>query len=431
MNDAAVDEGLLRVAVERMAAQNLGAIRAAALERFAEAGLPTTRHEDWRYTNLTPVAALSNRWLAQIAPQVATEGLEELRSDSIRGEIDAHWIELDNGILCSDSLGQLERELAGGVTLSRLSEADGREVHIGDPLSSFNAALMPDALLLKVGAGVALDKPIGFLLRDDASTSVCHVRLLIRLGRGANAEFVEAHRSAGGAEHFANLVTEIELDRGAVARYVKIQERAETHMQVGRLLVRLDDESRFEHSSVDLGGKLIRNDVSVTIAGKGAHFSTSGVYLAHGRQHIDNHICADHAVGPATSRQAYRGIASGRARCVFNGKAIVRQGADGTDAEQTNHNLLLSDRAEIDTKPELEIYADDVKCSHGATVGQLDAQALFYLRSRGLDRERAAQILTRAFAGRVLSEIAVESVRPYVERIVDAKLDALVEADEE
>ena len=152
----------------------------------------------------------------------------------------------------------------------------------------------------------------------------------------------------------------------------------------------------------------------------------TGAYLADGRQHIDNHLFADHVVGPAQSRQEYRGIAAGRSRCVFNGKAVVRPGAAGTDAVQSNHNLLLSDHAEIDTKPELEIYADDVKCSHGATVGQLDEKSVFYLRSRGLDRDDAIRLLTQAFAASILNELPVAATHGYVNGIIGRKLDGMI-----
>ena len=296
-------------------------------------------------------------------------------------------------------------------------------------MSSLNAALIDDAIHIEIAEGARTDKPIGLALLDDEDAGVSQVRILIDAGRGSDVEFVEWHRSRDDLEHFSNVVTEVKLDAEACVRYVKVQERGDDSLQIGRTMVDLQSGSRFEHASIDLGGRLIRNDLVATIAGAGADVSTAGVYLTHGRQHIDNHIAVDHTVGPATSRQNYRGIASGRSRCVFNGKAIVREGADGTDAEQSNHNLLLSDRAEVDTKPELEIYADDVKCAHGATVGQLDKRALYYLRTRGLDEDQAAQILTRAFVGQILEDIPVAAVRDYVEQRIDSRLDALVGED--
>ena len=182
-------------------------------------------------------------------------------------------------------------------------------------------------------------------------------------------------------------------------------------------------------ASYDLGGGLIRNDVDIDLSEPGADVAFDGLYLAGDGQHIDNHTRVDHRVGPATSTQEYRGILNGNCRCVWNGKAIVHQGADGTDASQANHNLLLSNQAEIDAKPELEIYAEDVKCSHGTTVGQLDDTALFYLRSRGLDKRHAIQVLTHAFAADIVLRSPVVAAKGAISNIVEDRLAELVEAD--
>ncbi len=432
MSFAPLDKNLLQTAVAQLAADSLTSVRQDALANFVDLGLPTTRHEDWRYTNLSSVADIGNRWLREFGAGENAAFPEPTDGSTIGENVDAFWIDLRGGEIDAGSLDAFKREIGAGVSISRLSESNERpELHTDDALSSLNAALMADALYVRIESGVALPKPIGFLLNDVASGAsiASQTRILLDVATDANVEFVEAHQSTGAAEHFANGVVEIEVAAGARVRYVKIQERDERHVQIGRLLARLARDSTFEHSCIDIGGGLVRNDVVLTLAGAGATASSSGVYLAHGKQHVDNHIHADHRVGPATSRQNYRGIAAGRSRCVFNGKAVVHEGADGTDAEQSNHNLLLSDRAEVDTKPELEIYADDVKCSHGATIGQLDKTALFYLRSRGLDRERAAQILTRAFASRIVADVPVAGVKHYVEQLVDRKLDALVELD--
>jgi Fe-S cluster assembly protein SufD len=182
-------------------------------------------------------------------------------------------------------------------------------------------------------------------------------------------------------------------------------------------------------ASYDLGGGLIRNDVDIDLSYAGAEVSFDGLYLAGDGQHIDNHTRVDHRVGPAVSSQEYRGILNGKCRCVWNGKAIVHKGADGTDARQANHNLLLSEKAEIDAKPELEIYAEDVKCSHGTTVGQLDETALFYLRSRGLDRNHAMQVLTHAFAADLVRRAPVAAAIDVITGIVETRLSELIETD--
>jgi Fe-S cluster assembly protein SufD len=297
----------------------------------------------------------------------------------------------------------------------------------GEPMTQFNAALLRSVLHITIRAGEALDKPLGLLMIDDAGTSAAlsQTRVIIETERNSRAEVIEYHASIGANGHFANVVTELELAAGTAVNYVRIQNRDPAHFQTGKLIARLLRDSRLHHSAFDLGGGLIRNDVDVDIAEPGASVELYGLYLASGRQHIDNHTRVDHRVGPTTSTEEYRGILSDRSRAVFNGKAIVHRGADGTDARQANHNLLLSDKAEIDTKPELEIYADDVKCSHGATVGQLDQAALFYLRSRGLDRDEAAQVLTRAFAATIVGKASVQAVRNHAETLIDRRLQIL------
>jgi Fe-S cluster assembly protein SufD len=188
----------------------------------------------------------------------------------------------------------------------------------------------------------------------------------------------------------------------------------------------LQRDTVFNHNAFDFGSAMARNDVEVDIAGPGASANLHGLYLATGKQHIDNHVKVVHGVGPAASSQNYRGILSGQSRCVFNGKAVVLAGADGTDANQSNHNLLLSERSEIDTKPELEIYADDVKCSHGTTVGQLDEAAIFYMRTRGLTEDDAKRALTRAFASGMLSALAIGECQDYISDAIDQRLDELI-----
>ncbi len=212
---------------------------------------------------------------------------------------------------------------------------------------------------------------------------------------------------------------------------MRLQQRGLEHVQTASTTVSVGRDARFASASFDLGGSLVRNDLIIDITHPGADVSFDGLYLAGDRQHIDNHTRVDHRVGPATSRQEYRGILNGKCRCVWNGKAIVHEGADGTDADQANHNLLLSERAEIDAKPELEIYTDDVKCSHGTTVGQLDETALFYLRSRGLDKRRAIQVLTHAFAAGLVSRVPVEAARDTVSSLMEKRLAELIHSDED
>jgi Fe-S cluster assembly protein SufD len=432
MSTTAIDTELLERAVGKLPGDLLMPLRKEALSRFAETGFPTTRHEDWRYTNLAPAIELSNLWLREAAPAAVDERL----SDAVRqfaadlaAKIDAHWIVLANGAVDRDSLARLgDQELSG---LGAVSIAGGKAVRpmAGDePMTRFNTALLRDVLHITVGAEWGLDKPVGVLMIDDTGSgaALSQARVILEVAPNARAEFIEYHASTGADPHFANVVTELHLAGNSAVDYVRVQDRDPAHYQVGRMMASLGCDSRLRHAAFDLGGALVRNDISIDIAHPGASVELYGLYLASGRQHIDNHTRVDHRVGPATSSEEYRGILGDRARCVFNGKAIVHKGADGTDARQANHNLLLSDKAEIDTKPELEIYADDVKCSHGATVGQLDKKALFYLRSRGLDREEAARILTRAFAAVIVARAPVQNARSHIEALIDEQLQVIV-----
>lgn len=428
MSFAPLNNKLLEDHVSSLPDGPLQAVRQDALAQFVAEGLPTTRNEDWRYTNLANVADIGNRWLEALP--VATDATATVPTSSARDEIDACWIEFSNGRITARSDQALNTLREAGVEIQPLTSAnESRAFYTGDALASLNAALVSDPLQIRIAANCELPKPIGLLFAGESGTAAMasHTRIFVDIAAGASVDVIEAHQSAGENDYFANHLTEVSAAAESSLRYLKLQECEEQHSQIGQLRVKLDEAASFQHFSLDIGGRLVRNDVVMLLDGADAEASTSGLYLAHGRQHIDNHLHAEHAVGPARSQQNYRGIASGRAQCVFNGKAVVREGADGTDAEQSNHNLLLSEQAEIDTKPELEIYADDVKCAHGATIGQLDESAIFYLRSRGLDRDQAAQVLTRAFASRVVSVVPIDAAREYVEHAVDRRLDILVE----
>jgi Fe-S cluster assembly protein SufD len=431
MSTTAIDTSLLERAVGKLPTDALMPLRLEALRSFSETGFPTTRHEDWRYTNLAPVVEVSNLWLRDAAVGIVDATVNDAAMEyasELASRIDAYWIVIANGIVHKDSLTRLAAHALRGFDAVSLAGDDLVQPISGDdPMTRLNTALLRDVLRITIRADNTLDKPVGLLTIDDASSgaALSQTRVIIETERNSRAEIIEYHASAGGHRHFANAVTELDLASGASVNYVRIQNRDTEHFQSGRLMARLHRDSNFRHTAFDLGGGLIRNDVDVDIVEPGASVELYGLYLASGQQHIDNHTRVDHRVGPAASTEEYCGILGDRSRCVFNGKVIVHRGADGTDARQSNHNLLLSEKAEIDTKPELEIYADDVKCSHGATVGQLDKTALFYLRSRGLDRDEAAQMLTRAFAAAVVSKSTVQAVRNHVETLIDQRLRTL------
>lgn len=379
--------------------------------------LPTTRDEDWKYTDLSRAREITTRWLDAGGATVAAEIAEDIAR--ITSSIDATWFVIANGEL------RLPDEIPG-ITAARVDAAPTAE----NALVELNTALLLDGLRVRIDGTPA--KPVGILLIDgaaDAATSQSYVD--VEFAAHSSGELVEYHVSLGAADHYANAVVRIAVGDNASARHVRIQDRDLNHVQTGITHVSVGRDAKFSSAGFDLGGGLVRNDILIDIANPGAEISFDGLYLAGDGQHIDNHTRVDHHVGPAVSRQEYRGILNGKCRCVWNGKAIVHEGADGTDADQANHNLLLSEKAEIDAKPELEIYTDDVKCSHGTTVGQLDETSLFYLRTRGLDKQHATRILMHAFAAGLVSRVPVEAAKATVGELVEARLAVLINTDED
>lgn len=411
----------VRAVVGNMPDDGLAAARDAALQQLVKRGLPNSRDEDWKYTDLDAVIRISNEWLAGDGTAASVADAEVT---SVTALFDLDWLIIRNGIIDADSIAKLQK---AGLNVGLLSAHSGSPNYEA-PLSDLNVALLQDGLSINISAEYVSERPIGILHIDstDADVGVSQTRIAINIEEQARASFVEYHTSSGTAAHYANSVVDIQLTAAARVDYVRIQDRGSLHSQTGRLRVSLAERSQFHHAAFDFGGDLVRNDLDIQINGSDSLASFSGLYLADDKQHIDNHTRVDHRVGPARSEQEYRGILAGNARCVWNGKAVVHAGADGTDANQANHNLLLSDRSEIDAKPELEIYADDVKCSHGTTVGQLDEAALFYLQTRGLDKQSARQLLTRAFAQKIVDMSPIVSIQQTISGQVEKRLARLI-----
>ncbi|MDJ0910917.1 MAG: Fe-S cluster assembly protein SufD [Woeseiaceae bacterium] len=381
---------------------------------------PTLKDEDWKYTDLSRPIEIGQDWLNAGSLEQAPDASQ---IDEIKASTDAAWIVIANGRLLEDvSTGLAEP----GVDVSALgSDAPTIEV----PLANLNAQLRTDAVRIRITEDRLAERPIGLLIVDRAlgSPVMSQARIDIDVDERAAARFIEYHASSGDDEHYSNSLIRLTLADEASVEYLRFQDRALHHSQTARLNVHLGRDSRFTHCGIDLGNRLARNDLQVDIAAPGADATFNGLYVAGNGQHVDNHTRVDHRVGPAVSNQEYRGVLAGRCRAVWNGKAIVHIGADGTDAQQANHNLLLSEHGEIDAKPELEIYADEVKCAHGTTVGQLDERALFYLRSRGLDEARAKRVLTRAFAATVVEHAPIAELHEFIGDRVESRLRELGE----
>lgn len=430
MNATSVRKDLLEAVVQALPPGELSAIRSAALSRFSSSGFPTTRDEDWRYTNLARAVDVTNEWLAGFAQQSSKDENASDNTDeqfAITSQVDANWLVIRNGVVEGESFARVGNAYERGIEISRLVDGlQSASIAMTDGLSAFNATLLQDGLHIRISKNISADKPLGILFVSDMNSGLSQERVIIDAGENSRFSVISCCISSGAGKEFSNSVMQISLAAGARLDLVQIQQRDPTHLGISRISAQLQRDTMFNHSAFDFGSAMARNDVVIDIVGPGASASVNGLYLATDEQHIDNHVHVIHGVGPATSSQDYRGILSGRSRCVFNGKAVVLAGADGTDANQSNHNLLLSEKAEIDTKPELEIYADDVKCAHGVTVGQLDDAALFYMRTRGLAEDDAKRLLTRAFASGMLSALTIDECHDYISDAIDQRLDELI-----
>lgn len=404
--------------------------RKAALERFAQTGLPNRRVEAWKYTDVQPIAK-RNFNNTQPAPQITAAQVAEIRF----GDLDCYELVFVNGRF-SAGLSRLG-DLVKGITIHSLADAlanesSGVEVQLGQCLvenihafADLNTAFLQDGAVIEIARNVQVNKPIVLLYLDSATEipTASHPRTFITVGQNASATLVESFIGLDAeSENLTNQVTEIKLDDSARLDHYKITQGSDKAFHIGSINVKQARDSHYESHSLALGGKLTRTDINTRLEAEGATTILNGLYMVDGKQHVDHHTRIDHLVPHTTSVETYRGVLNGNSRAVFNGKVYVHRDAQKTDARQSNANLLLSKTAEVDTKPELEIYADDVKCSHGATVGQLDDNALFYLRSRAIDEETARSLLTYAFASEVVAQIKLQPIRERLERIVLGKL---------
>jgi Fe-S cluster assembly protein SufD len=392
--------------------------RQAGLAAFAEAGFPTRRDEDWKYTDLKLVSRRS--FGAPVAALPAVPAIDGL---------DCPTLVFFNGRLASS------HGLPAGVAATPLAEAIAAghpacETWLGtvaDPsrhrFAALATALFSDGVLLDLAPGTELAQPLRlvFLAGGGETPALDCPRVLVRAGANSRATLIEQYGPASG-ESLSLAVTEVVAGPGARVEHYRLQESSIGAFHLGVLAARLERDATLVSHNLSVGGRIARFDLDAALIEPGAHVEMNGLYVVRDKQHADSHTLVDHAVPRTSSDQLYRGVLTGKSRAVFNGKAIVRPGAAGTDAQQSNANLLLSPDAEVDTKPELEIYADDVKCSHGATTGQLDANALFYLRSRGVDAETARSLLTFAFADAVLARMPLAAVRRHAEQLVVGQL---------
>jgi len=412
----------------------LDAVRQQNREAFAAGGLPDTRVEAWKYTALR---ALAQRRFAHGDAAAATRAVDT--STFALPGVEGPRLVFVNGVFRADlsAVGALP----AGLTLQPLSHAlrgdaeplrfvlarpaligDVREA--GDAFARVNAASAADGVVLRVAANVKVAAPVQLVFVGAAAEVelAWHLRNVIELGEGAELSLVEQHVSGDGPAQLATLVSDIEVRGGARLHHTLLQSVAVGTNLIRRSSVRLHARAHAMLHVLELGGALVRHDLRAELIGDGARFDTRGVFMPHGRQHIDTQLAIRHQALNTASTSNWRGVANDRARGVFRGAIVVAPGADGSDASLSNKNLLLSPGAEIDTKPELEIYADEVKAAHGATVGQLDERSLFYLRSRGIPLAEARALLTAAFCRAVLDDLPNEALREHLSVMLVAQL---------
>jgi Fe-S cluster assembly protein SufD len=395
-------------------------LRKAALARFAELGFPGPRDEEWRFTPVAPLAKTPFRLGPADVPGSADAYRQLTHGDEPGATLLA--VNAERPFLLGGS-----RPLPDGVLVGSLAEALEKHPQLVEPhlarladykrhvFVALNTAFLRDGLFVYVPPGRVVEGPI-FLESlvaafNDNAPYAWHRRCLIVLGANARATVVEQFNGLPGVAYLTNAVTEVVVGANASLDHYKVQEEGDAAFHMAMMQVQLARAARFSSHAVALGGAWVRNEVNAVFGGEGGECTLNGLYRGAGRQLVDNHTFIDHALPHCTSHELYKGILDGQARGVFNGKIFVRQDAQKTDAKQTNQTLLLSDDATINTKPQLEIYADDVKCTHGATVGQLDAEQAFYLRSRGIGADEARALLTFAFANDIIERIQVASVR--------------------
>jgi Fe-S cluster assembly protein SufD len=397
--------------------QWLQARRDAGARAFGALGFPTVRDEEWRFTSVSaiaggdfPPARPAALDAAQLAALPYTDAAHRLVFVNGRFSPELSRTHLDAAGVRFGSLAGAWQEPEVEAALGTLADADTRA------FAALNTAFLGDGAWLFVPARQVVEAPLHLIFVASASSPAMAVpRTLIVLGEASQAQVVETYVGAPGQVYFTNAVTEVVVGDNAVLDHYKVQQESTSAFHVASMHVRTGRSSTFSSHSFSLGGRLVRNDAIARLAGEGGECTLNGLYLADGERLVDNHTTIDHAMPHCPSHEIYKGILGGRARAVFNGKIMVRQDAQKTDAKQTNRALLLSDNATINTKPQLEIFADDVKCTHGAAIGQLDDDALFYLRARGLTYQEARDMLIHAFAGEILDRVKHAPLRTALE----------------
>jgi Fe-S cluster assembly protein SufD len=414
-------------------------LRESAMDRFEQLGFPSLKEEEWKYTNVAPISKLPFK--------PATIDADALMASSEAArfgypEAQSSRLVFRNGILRGD-LSSLTGLPAGVVTID-LAEAvaDAKYGELireqlarsadynANAFTALNTAFVSSGAFILIRKGTELDKPLhlDFINDPSDSGSVSFPRVLLVAEENSRATVIETYASTGDTVYFTNAVVEIVLRDGAHVKHYKVQRESLDAYHIATTSADLGTNSSYDTTTINFGARLSRHDIHVKMANEGAECWVDGLYVVSSDQHTDTHSVIDHQQAHCTSHQLYKGILDGQSRAVFNGKIFVRHGAQKTDAMQTNKNLLLSDEARVDTKPQLEILADDVKCAHGAAVGQIEEDELFYLETRGIHPDLARNLLTYGFAEEVIGKIKVDSIRAQLDEAVLNRINARLEA---
>ena len=393
---------------------NLDALRKKAETEFKANGFPTTKEELWRFTDVSSLAqtTFSSDWKS---------------ADVDFNCLDTICLVFENGKLSLEKSCVLG--LPKGVRISSIMDhVDPRVGTLADSQSAFvsaNTAYFSDGAFIEVADGVELETPIHLVYLADAEGSAFHLRNFVSCGKGSSVTVLEEYIGGSNRTYWSNAVTEAFVaERGMIDHY-KIQRESATAFHFQTLEAHLGAHAVFSNHAVTMGSALGRNDIRGKLAGEGGEAICNGLYLLKDKQHFDTHMFMDHAVPKCNSHELYKGILDDKAHAVFCGRILVQQDAQETDAVQSNGNLLLSRSAKVNTLPQLEIYADDVKCTHGATIGQLEDEALYYLQTRGIDPKQGHAMLTFAFANEVLDEVKSKAVKAYIENLVHEWLEGV------
>jgi Fe-S cluster assembly protein SufD len=408
----------------------LDELRNAGIERFRTIGFPSNNDEDWRQTPVTPIARVK----FQPAQPNESVALNAIAPYSFRDESSCEMVFV-NGHLSPDlsDLGHLPRGVRVAPLASMVESASRRlQQHLGkhadiikNSFVALNTGFISDGAVVYLDKGTVLDEPIHliFLSTPGAEPMVSYPRVLIVADDNVDARVVETYAGIGSGVYFTNAVSEVVVGDNSRIDHCRLQHETLEAFHVSTTQARVGRASSFITQSATLGGQLTRNDLNVVLAGDGAEATMNGLVLINGKQHCDNHTLLDHAAPNCPSHELYKHVLGGNATGVFRGKILVRKDSQKTDSKQTSRSLLLSDDAQMNSQPALEIYADDVKCTHGSTTGPVDEEMMFYLRSRGVSTEASRALLTYAFAADITRRIQVEPVRRYLENYMAAQHD--------